>query len=89
MDGKRMKYAVRVAVVSCIFASGFLCGSLTQRNADAQMGELMKQAAGGGGIIGTAAELGTAITDMQQQVNGLQKNLEILKKIKGSLGGHK
>ncbi len=49
-------------------------------------GEAVKEAAGGG-AIGQAAKLGTAITDMQSQVDGLQKNLETLKAIKGVLGG--
>lgn len=90
MERKTMWYGVRVAAVTGIFAAGFLCGSVTQKNADAQMGEIgsevMKQAGGAGGAIGTAAKLGTAITDMQQQVNGLQKNLEVLKGVKAALG---
>lgn len=90
MERKTVLYGVRVVAVSGIFGLGFLCGSVTQRNADAQMGEvgaeIMKQASGAGGLVGTAAKLGTAISDMQQQVNGLQKNLEILKNVKASLG---
>src|SRR5204863_423638 len=33
------------------------------------------------------ADLGTAIVDMQQHVDGLQKNLETFKKVKSALGG--
>ena len=91
MERKTMLYTVRVGLVTGIFAAGFLCGSLTGQSADAQMGdlggELMKRAAGSGGIVGKAAQLGTTITEMEKQVNGLQKNLDILKKIKTSLGG--
>jgi hypothetical protein len=90
MERKTMMYGVRVAAVSAIFGVGFLCGSVTQKNADAQMGDIgsdmMKKAAGSGGMLGSAAELGTSINEMQQHVNGLQKNLEVLKKIKGALG---
>ncbi|HJV64207.1 MAG TPA: hypothetical protein VJ550_00595 [Geomonas sp.] len=93
MERKKLLYCARVAVVAGIFGAGFLCGTVTQRNADAQMeelgSELLKKAAGSGGMIGTVAELGTAITDMQKQVDGLQKNLGILKKVKSSLGGSK
>jgi hypothetical protein len=32
-------------------------------------------------------ELGSSIVEMQQHVNGLQKNLDTLKKIQGVLGG--
>jgi hypothetical protein len=90
MERKSLMYAARVAVVAVIFAAGFFCGSVTQRNADAEQGigsEIMKRAAGSGGFIGSAAQLGTAISEMQQHVNGLQKNLDVLRKVKGSLGG--
>jgi hypothetical protein len=30
---------------------------------------------------------GTAIVEMQQHVDGLQKNIDVLKKVKSSLGG--
>jgi len=91
MDRKTVVNSVRVAMVTGIFAVGFLCGSVTHRSANADMselgGELLNRAAGSGGIIGTAAQLGVAITDMEKQVNGLQKNLTVLKKIKTTLGG--
>jgi len=34
-----------------------------------------------------AAQLGEAIVDMQKHVDGLQKNIDVLKKVKTSLGG--
>jgi hypothetical protein len=80
-----------IGMVTGIFAAGFLCGSLTQRSANAQLeqlgGDVLKQAAGGGGPLGTAAELGTTIVDMEQHVSGLQKNIDVLKKVKAALGG--
>jgi len=82
---------MRVSVVLIIFAVGFLCGSVSQRRADAQLGDLGKQAvekAGeSGGMLGSAVKLGEAIVDMQQHVDGLQKNIDVLKKVKSSLGG--
>lgn len=83
-------HTIRVAVVSAVFATGFLCGTLTQRSADAQMdklGGVMKDAAGAGGALGAGTQLGTSIVEMQQHVSGLQKNLDTLNKIKASLGG--
>ena len=47
----------------------------------------MKKAAESGGLPGSAAKLGTAISDMEQHVSGLQKNLDTLKKVKASLAG--
>jgi len=83
--------ALRIGIVAVVFGAGFLCGSVTQRSADAQLKELgeaaMKKAGESGGALGSATQLGTAVVDMQQHVDGLQKNIEVLKKIKASLGG--
>ena len=72
-----------------MFTVGFFCGSLSQRHADAQMkdlgGTLMKEAAGSGGVLGAAGQLGTSIVDMQDHVAGLQKNLDALKKVQSML----
>ncbi|MBI4514791.1 MAG: hypothetical protein HY699_03120 [Deltaproteobacteria bacterium] len=82
---------MRLGLIGTIFAIGFLCGSVSQRRADAQLGELGKQAlerAGeSGGALGSAVKLGEAIVDMQQHVDGLQKNIDVLKKVKAGLGG--
>ena len=82
---------IRVGLVGMIFAVGFLCGSVTQRRADAQLGDLgkaaMEKAGESGGALGSATKLGEAIVDMQKNVDGLQKNIDVLKKVKSSLGG--
>ena len=90
-----LRRGIQVGAVLSIFAAGYLCGSVSERRAVADMTDLggavggaaAKEAAGAGGALGSAAKLGTAITDMQGQVDGLQKNLETLKAIKGALGG--
>ena len=64
-----------------LFVVGFLCGSVSQRSADAQLPGI------GQGALGSVTELGSSIVEMQQHVNGLQKNLDTLKKIQGVLGG--
>jgi hypothetical protein len=78
-----------VGMLMGMFAVGFFCGSLSQRHADAQMkelgGTLMKEAAGSGGILGAAGQLGSSIVDMQDHVAGLQKNLDTLKKVQSML----
>jgi hypothetical protein len=86
MRNGRATRVLRLAGAVAIFAVGFLCGSLTQRSADAQLGEAMRRAAGSG-ALGPAGELGTAIVDMEQHVSGLQRNLDSLKKVKTALGG--
>ena len=87
VGGKRF---ARIAVLGSVFAAGWLGGSVSQRTATAQMpgvGDAMKMAEGQGGALGAAAKLGTAITDMQTNVEGLQKNLDALKTIQKALGG--
>ena len=75
--------SLRVAMLIGMFGIGFLCGSLSQQKADAQLEDLggaaMKQAAGSG-ALGSVGELGTSIVEMQDHVTGLQKNLDTLQK---------
>jgi hypothetical protein len=91
MNRKPVLYSVRIGVITVIFAAGYMCGSMTQHNANAGLedlgGGLMNKAAESGGALGSAAQLGTTITDMEKHINGLQKNLETIKKVKSMLGG--
>ena len=91
MTHRAIRCTIRIAVVAGIFASGYLCGSMPEGSAHAQMGDfgggLMQKAAGSGGILGSAAQLGTTISDMEKHVSGLQNNLDALRKVKAALGG--
>jgi len=91
MPRKTILCSVRIGIVTAIFSVGFLCGSMTQHNANAGLADvedaLMKSAAESGGTLGTAAQLGTTITDMEKHISGLQNNLETIKKVKKMLGG--
>lgn len=84
-------YLVRVAVVTAIFGMGYFTGSVTQRSADAQLGDIgsdvMKRASEGGGSLGTVARLGTTITDLEKNLSAMQKNVDTLKSVKAALGG--
>lgn len=84
-------HTIRWSAALAVFATGFLCGSLAQQPAHADWKEYgkeaMKQAAQSNGNLGSVAQLGTAIGDMEQEVNGLQKNIETLKKVRTALGG--
>jgi hypothetical protein len=86
-----LRGGIRVGAAAAIFAAGFMLGSISQRPAEAQLGELggkaMEKAGEQGGTLGAAAQLGTQIKDMQTHVEGLQKNLDALKKIQSLLGG--
>ncbi len=82
---------MRLGILALTFAAGFIAGSVNRHTADAQLGDMgkaaMDKAKESGGALGSAAELGSAITDMQQHIDGLQKNMDILKKVKSALGG--
>jgi hypothetical protein len=86
-----IRRGISVALLVGMFAAGYLVGSLSQRQADAQLGELgkaaMEKAGESGGAAGSVVQLGTAIVEMQQHVDGLQKNIDVLKKVKSALGG--
>jgi len=91
MARRRIGRVVVVGMLAGMFAAGFVCGSLTQRGADAQirgLGEgLLKDATGSGGALGSIGELGTSIVEMQDHVSGLQKNLDTLRKVQSALTG--
>ena len=91
MKDAKVGKVVRIGAVVAIFASGWVCGTLSQKSADAQtneLGKVLMQTAGEqGGAIGAAAKLATSINDIQTNINALQKNVDTLKSIKSMLGG--
>ena len=91
MTRTKILYSLRIAMVSAIFGVGYLCGNLTQHNANAQLGDIggdvLKKATESGGSLGTLAKLGTTISDLEKHVSGLQKNIDTLKSVKSALGG--
>ena len=83
--------AAQAAAFGIVFVGGYVLGTLDTQPAQAQVTDLgkdlMDKAAGSGGALGSAAQLGTTITDMQTNVSNLQKNIDALNKIKAMLGG--
>ena len=71
-----------ISLLGGMFLLGFVSGSVSQRSAHAQI-------PGMGGALGSVTELGASIVEMQQHVDGLQKNLATLKKVQAALGGGK
>ena len=88
-----LRRSLLVGMFLGVFVAGFLSGSVSQRSADAQLQGISKgaleKAKESGGTLGSVTELGSSIIEMQEHVNGLQKNLDTLKKIQGTLGGGK
>ena len=91
MSSSFARRAAQAATFGIVFAGGYLLGTLDSQPAEAQVTDLgkdlMGKAAGSGGALGSAAQLGTTITDMQTNVGNLQKNIDALNKIKAALGG--
>jgi hypothetical protein len=87
----RMIRGIQIGLLVAMFAAGFFFGSLTQRSADAQLKELgqsaVQKSGQSGGALGSAVELGKSVVEMQQHVDGLQKNINTLKTIQSALGG--
>ena len=83
--------AVRIGAVLTVFASGWFCGAVSQRSAEAQLGDVgkavMDKAGAQGGPLEAAAKLGTSISDIQTHLDALQKNVDTLKSVKSMLGG--
>jgi len=78
--------SLSASVLAATFALGYVVGSVSTTPAEADLGDMIKGAAKSGSL-GSIGELGTSIIDMQEHVDGLQKNLETLRKVKSALGG--
>ena len=88
MAKKLLTRAVTIGMLLGAFTLGYVYGSATQQRAHAQgLGGLLDQAGRAGGVLGTAAQLGSSVVEMQGHVNGLQKNLDTLKQLQSALGG--
>jgi len=89
MANKALVRTAMTGVLLGTFALGYVCGSVSTPRASAQL-------PGGlpGGIsvpstgpLGAVTQLGSSITEMEQHLSGLQKNLEALKKVQSVLTG--
>jgi hypothetical protein len=87
MTKKTFSRGLTTAVIVGVFGLGYVCGSMTQRQAEAQMGGLMEKAGKMGGPVGSVAQFGSSIVEMQDHITGLQKNLDTFKKVQASLTG--
>jgi hypothetical protein len=87
MTKSKLSRALMSAAIVAVFSLGYICGALTQRPAEAQIGGLLDKAGKAGGPLGSVAEFGSSIVEMQDHINGLQKNLDTFKKVQASLTG--
>ena len=91
MIQRGMGRGVLVSLLIGMFLVGFVCGSVRQQSAQAQVpGKgVLEKATGAGGALGSVTELGSSIVEMQQHVDGLQKNIATLKKVQAVISGGK
>jgi len=87
MTKVKFSRGLMTAIIVGVFGLGYVCGSMTQRPADAQVGGMLEKAGKMGGPVGSAAQFGSSITEMQDHISGLQKNLDTFKKVQTSLTG--
>ena len=87
MTKSKFSRGLMTAAIVGVFGLGYVCGSMTQRPAEAQVGGMLEKAGKMGGPVGSAAQFGSSITEMQDHISGLQKNLDTFKKVQTSLTG--
>jgi hypothetical protein len=88
MTSRAMRRVALIVVVLAAFGAGYVCGTVGERRADAQgVGNILEQAGKAGGSVGTIGQLGTSIVEMEKHVSGLQKNLDVLRKVQSALTG--
>ena len=87
MTHKQLTRLAMVGVLLAVFTLGYVCGSLSLRPAVAQLPQLPGMGGQVGGSLASVTQLGSSITDMEQHVSALQKNLDTLKTIHSALGG--
>ncbi len=75
--------SLRPLILAAVFGLGYVCGTLNQQPAEAQLGGLLDK----GGVSGQAKEMGPGMVETQDHVSGLQKNLDTFKKVQSALTG--
>ena len=83
----KLSRGLMTAIIVGVFALGYVCGTMTQRQAEAQIGGLLDKASKAGGPVGSVAQFGSSLVEMQDHISGLQKNLDTFKKVQASLTG--
>jgi hypothetical protein len=87
MTKSKFSRGVMTAVIVGVFGLGYVCGTMTQRPAEAQVGGLLEKAGKMGGPVGSVAQFGSSLVEMQDHITGLQKNLDTFKQVQSSLSG--
>ena len=87
MAKQKLSRAITIVAIVGVFGLGYICGSMTQRQAEAQIGGLLDKAGKAGGPVGSVAQFGSSLVEMQDHISGLQKNLDTFKQVQATLTG--
>jgi len=87
MTKSKFSRGLMIAAIVGVFGLGYVCGSMTQQQANAQMGGMMEKAGQMGGPVGSVAQFGSSHHGDAGHLSGLQKNLDTFKKVQSSLPG--
>ena len=87
MNKGKLSRGLMTGIILGAFGLGYVCGTMTQRQAEAQIGGILDKASKAGGPIGSVASFGNSLVEMQDHISGLQKNLDTFKKVQASLTG--
>ena len=87
MTKEKLSRAITIAAFVAVFGLGYICGSMTQPQAQAQIGGLLDKAGKAGGPVGSVAQFGSSLVEMQDHISGLQKNLDTFKQVQATLTG--
>jgi hypothetical protein len=87
MTKEKLSRAITIAAFVGVFGLGYICGSMTQPQAQAQIGGLLDKAGKAGGPVGSVAQFGSSLVEMQDHISGLQKNLDTFKQVQATLTG--
>jgi len=86
MSNKMVARGAMVGMLFVAFVIGYACGSLTTPRASAQLPQLPGGLTGGGPLA-NVEQFASSVTEMEQHVSGLQKNLDTFKKVQSALTG--
>ena len=86
MTKKKLSRGLMTAVIVGVFGLGYVCGSMTLGLSEAQFCGLLEKAGKAGGPVGSVAQFGSSLVEMQDHITGLQKNLDTFKQVQAALG---
>src|SRR5438874_12681471 len=68
MTQRKFSRGLMIALIVGVFGLGYVCGSMTERQAEGQMGGLVEKAGQMGGPVGPVGEFGSSIVEMQDHI---------------------